>query len=228
MARKITQKELKQDEFVDAAVDFGKWLEDNWPKVLRWVIVVAVLAVAIISWTAYSRHNQELAESRLSAILATYDRLETEGFTDTAKLESVLTDLDEVAGSAGGASSSVAHLYRGTGLLQLERNDEAEQELQKAISRADKGSTLYATANSVLANVFEATGRTDEAVALLDKMLDSAGDSSQVPKDQVLLQTGMICERAGRTEEARERWERVTDEYANSVAAGEARRLLTQ
>ena len=226
MARKITQKELKQDEFVDAAVDFGKWLENNWPKVLRWVAVVAVVAVAVLAWTAYSRHNREEAELRLSAVLATYDRLETKGFTDAGELESVLADLDDVAGSAGAASSAVAHLYRGSALFQLERYEEAEQALQAAISRADDGSTLYATSNSVLANVFEATGRTDEAIGVLDELLD--GDESLVPKDQALLQTGMIYERAGRTAEARERWERVTDEYANSPAAGEARRLLTR
>ena len=29
MAKKITQKELKHDEFVEAAFDFGHWLEEN-------------------------------------------------------------------------------------------------------------------------------------------------------------------------------------------------------
>ena len=226
MARKITRKELKQDEFVDAAVDFGKWLEENWPKVLRWVGVVAVVAVLIISWTAYSRHNREQAELRLSAVLATYDRLETEGFTDPAELETVLGDLEELAGAAGGNSSAVAHLYRGSGLYQLERYEDAEQALQKAISRADSSSTLYATATAVLANVFEATGRGEEAIGLLDGLI--ADDDGQAPKDQTLLQIGMIHERAGRTDEARVAWERVTDDYPNSVAAGEARRLLTR
>ena len=226
MARKITRKELKQDEFVDAAVDFGKWLEDNWPKVLRWAGVVALVVVAILTWGVYSRHNREQAELRLSRILATYDRLETKGFTDQAELESVLVDLDDVAGNAGGTSASVARLYRGSALYQLERYEDAEQELQTAISRADTGGTLYATANAVLANVLEATGRTDEAIGVLDGLLDEA--ESQVPKAQTLLQIGMIYDRAGRTAEARDSWERVTDEYANSAAAGEARRLLTQ
>jgi len=226
MARKITRKELKQDEFVDAAVDFGKWLEDNWPKVLRWAGVVAVVVVVIVGWTAYSRHSREQAETRLSGILADYDRIETQGFGDQAEFESVMADLDEVAGSAGGSSAAVARLYRGSALYQLERYEDAEKEVREAISLADKNGTLYATANSVLANVLEATGRTDEAVGVLDGMLE--GDEAQVPKDQTLLQTGMIYDRAGRTEEARGRWERVTDEYANSVAAGEARRLLTQ
>jgi tetratricopeptide (TPR) repeat protein len=226
MARKITRKELKQDEFVEAAVDFGKWLEDNWPRVLRWVAAVAAVVLIVVAWTAYSRHKRTEAELRLSSLLADYDRQETEGFEDPAELETLLADLDEVADAASGSPAAVAHLYRGSALYQLERYDEAEAELQDAISDADKRGTLYPTANAVLANVYEAMGRVDEAVALLDGLLDEAVPS--VPQDQLLLQTGLIYERAGRSEEARERLQRVTDEYANTAAAGEARRLLTQ
>lgn len=226
MARKITRKELKQDEFVEAAVDFGKWLEDNWSKVLRWAGVVAVLAVTVLAWTAYARHNRQQAELRLSGILTEYDRLESQGFADRAALESVMAELDDVAKSGGGPTVAVARLYRGTALFQLGRNEEAEKEIRAAIARSDKRGTLYATANAVLANVLEAEGRTDDAVAVLEGLLGEP--DSQVPKDQTLLQIGMIYDRAGRSEEARDYWERVTDEYANSMAAGEARSLLTQ
>ena len=33
MAKRIPKEDLKHDEFVEAAFDFGRWLEEHWAKV---------------------------------------------------------------------------------------------------------------------------------------------------------------------------------------------------
>ena len=40
MARRITRKSMKQDEFVEAAFDAGEWLEENWR-----IVVIALAGV---------------------------------------------------------------------------------------------------------------------------------------------------------------------------------------
>jgi len=224
MARKITQKELKQDEFVDAAVDLGHWLEKNWRLVARWGAVVGVVVLIIVGWVVLARHTREQAEVRLAGALVTYDRLEAEGFTDSAVLEQTLGELNSVADDAGRAAAGVARLYRGSALFQLERFDEAEQELSSVVETADRDGTVFATAHAVLANVYQATGRTEEAVRVLDGLLDSP--NARVPADQTLLQIGQIYSEAGEDDQAREHWQRVLDEYPNGMAATEARQLL--
>ena len=54
MAKKITQKELKHDEFVDAAWDFGHWLEENWPTVVKAAVAVAVIGGIALFWFWYA------------------------------------------------------------------------------------------------------------------------------------------------------------------------------
>jgi predicted negative regulator of RcsB-dependent stress response len=224
MARKITRKELKQDEFVDAAVDLGHWLEKNWQVVARWGAVVVVVVLLTVGWVAWARHTREQAEVRLAAALVTYDRLEADGFSDSGELEKTLGELTSVAEDAGGSAASVARLYRGSALFQLERYDEAEKELKDVVDTSAQSSTLFATAHSVLANVYQATGRTDDAVRVLDELLDAP--EARVPADQTLLQIGQIYSAAGQDDAAREHWQRVVDEYPDGIAASEARELL--
>lgn len=224
MVKKITQKQLKHDEFVDAAFDFGHWLEEHWVKVAGWVGAVVFVAVAIVLWNAWVRHSAEQAAQRLAQGIDRYEQAEESGFQDRESLDAALETFDDVGSSVGEGPGRVARFYRGATMFHLGRLDEARKDLEQVVSEIGASDTLGATARMLLARVEVTAGRTDEAVKLLQGLADQA--DSAVPPGQALLELGRIHERAGRPEEARRNWQRVVDEYPQSVAASEANALL--
>jgi tetratricopeptide (TPR) repeat protein len=224
MARRISRKELKHDEFVDAAVGLGHWLEENWRTAVTWAAAGLVVVLAVVGWFVLAQYNRGKAELRLAGALQAYEEVEAEGFADSDRLNELLTTFDEVSDGAGGSrAGAVARFYKGSVLYRLGRADEAIPVLERVVEEAE-GTTLEATASSMLANVYQAGGRDEDAISLLNGLVDQADPS--VPLDQALLQLGIIYDEAGRTEEAREQWQRILDEYPTSGAANMARQYL--
>jgi predicted negative regulator of RcsB-dependent stress response len=225
MAKKITQKQLKHDEFVDAAFDFGHWLEEHWVRVVASVGVVIALVVTIVLWNAWSRQREERAKEVLAQGVDRYEDAQAGGFADRETLDAAFETFDGLAGRGSG-SGRVARFYRGATLFRLNRLDEAKADLERVVSDAGAADTLGATAQMLLARVETAAGRAEEAAVLLERL---AGESaSAIPPDQVLLELGRLYRQTGRLEDARDRWQRVVDEYPESAAAAEARTLLQQ
>lgn len=224
MAKRITQKELKHDEFVDAAFDFGHWIEEHWAKVALWVGAAVVAVVAVVLWNAWSHQQAERAKERLAQAIHRYDRAAAEGFVDRASLSAALETFEEIGGAGVRAPEMLARYYQGATLFHLDRPDEAKEELRAVVAELGPSDTLGATAQLLLARVQASTGHTDEAVSLLRALADQP--ASIVPPPQALLELGRIYRQAGRLDEAREQWQRIVEEYPDSAAAREARSLL--
>jgi tetratricopeptide (TPR) repeat protein len=65
MSRGLTKKQIKKDEFREAATDAGEWLEDNWKTVLIWAGGLAVLALLISGWHFMSKSRDAAAQDLL-------------------------------------------------------------------------------------------------------------------------------------------------------------------
>ena len=225
MAKKITQKQLKHDEFIDAAFDFGHWLEEHWATVLKWVGAGIAVALLVVAWSAWSRKGLDDAKRQLALGIDQFKASEATGFSDVDSLNAALKRFDEVADDLGGRSpGQLARFYCGATLYQLDRLDEAKTALTEVVEETDASETVGATARVMLARVEVAAGRTDEAVALLQALVDRS--DSAVPPARALLEIGRIHDAAGRHDEARRQWERVVSEHPQSVSAPEARTLL--
>jgi predicted negative regulator of RcsB-dependent stress response len=226
MARKITQKELKHDEFVEAAFDLGHWFEEHWKRVAQWLAAVALLAIAIGAWVTWSNERQERAKQRLAAGIERYQAAHaTTGGPDAVILAESLETLDEAAGSLGGTPAGrLAGFYRGAALADLGRTEEARTALRQVVAAAGPDETVGGTARWMLARVELAAGRSDDAVALLNELLERS--DSIVPPGQVLSEMARLHEAAGRPDEARRHWQRILDEQPQSPEAAEARERL--
>jgi tetratricopeptide (TPR) repeat protein len=224
MAKRITQKQLKHDEFVDAAFDFGHWLEQHWAKVAAWVGFALLVVVAVVLWGAWSRYRAQGAGERLAQAIDHYQEAQDGGFANRESLAAALESLEEVTDDLGGSPGQVARFYRGATLFHLDRFEEAREDLRRVVDGSGASDTLGATAQLLLARVELAAGRSEEAILLLQGL--AADPDAAVPPAQALLELGRVHREAGRTEEAREQWQRVVDEYPQSVAAAEANSLL--
>ncbi len=54
MARRISRKSMKQDEFVAAAFDAGEWLEKNWKSVALAIVGVLAAVLLVYAWMVWS------------------------------------------------------------------------------------------------------------------------------------------------------------------------------
>ena len=225
LAKKITQKSLKHDEFIDAAFDFGRWLEENWAIAAKWLLGTILVIIGIVVWVAYSRHSRAQLRNSLAAGLHLYEDAQGTGSWDPASLTPALETFDAAA-SRGGSSATgmLARFYQGSTLYRLGRLDEAAVTLEELVAQSAAGETLGATARGMLARVHVAAGHREKAILLLESILDQ--EESLIPPDIALLDLGRIHRDDGDPEQARVRWQRIVDEFPLSVSAAEARRLL--
>jgi len=224
MARRLTQKEMKHDEFVDGAADFGHWLEKNWTTVAQAAAGLLVVAALVVGFFWYASHNREQARVLLAQGMQRYQQAELAGFADASQVEEALGFFEQSADrSSGSPAGQTARFYRGAALYHLGRLDEAVGVLDE-LQGADLTPTLRGSARILLAETVAEQGDTERAIALLEEI--AADTESAFPPDQALLRLGHLQRRLGNEAEAKRIWEGITRDYPQSAGAAEAGRLL--
>lgn len=221
MAR-ISRKDLKTDEFVDAAVDASAFLERHWRPIVGGIIAVAVLGMATIGWSTWARQRDARLEDRLGQGLSRFTEAERAGGTSDG-YQAALVIFDEVLEQASTSPSGrIARYYRGAALHRLGRHDEAAAELTQVGSAGGSPDTLGTSARVLLVEVYREAGRTADALATL-AVLES---DPLFPPEEALLRQGWVHASAGNMDEARRSWQRLLDQFPQSPAAAEVTKIL--
>jgi predicted negative regulator of RcsB-dependent stress response len=225
VARRVSRKELKQDELGEAVADAGHWLEQHWSDFFKWAAALLVGIGLIVGWRAWAAHRREASQELLASAVHSYDQARASGAPAEGELDRVAGELQTVIERGGsGTTGQLARLYRGSALFQLGRMDEAATELGSVLESKALPPTLAATAAALLVRVHLAAGREDQATALLTAAIEHPEET--IPADQALLSLGRIHAAGGNADEARVAWQRIIDEFPTGGAAVEARRLL--
>jgi tetratricopeptide (TPR) repeat protein len=227
MAQRISRKQIKQDEFLDAAADAGHWLERHWRELVKWGGAVAVIALLVVGWRAWTTHRTGRGSELLASGIEKYARAEEAGYANSADLEGALSSFREAKDLLGDEDGGrTARYYEGAVLFRLKRFDEARAALESiGPPRADLADTVGVMGQALLADVLLAEGQPDRALAVLTQLLD--GKNAAVPRDQVLLDAARIELGSGAGEAARAHLQQLVDEFPRSPFVPEARRLLT-
>ena len=214
MSRGLTKKQIKKDEFLEAATDAGEWLETNWKMVLAWAGGLAVVAILMAGWYFMGKARDEAAQQILAQgmqVLATGDYEQA-------------IDLFGQAEDKGGsrATEAVAELYRGIALSRNGQDDEAVPILKEV--GASSVLLVAQTARAVLAGIHETAGEYEQAEAIY--MTLSTEEDGLYPPARALLNAARTRRAMGREAEARELLESIVQDYPQSAAAAEVSRLL--
>jgi tetratricopeptide (TPR) repeat protein len=159
MARRLTRKEMKHDEFVETAWEAGAWLEENWQTAAKVAAAVVVVGAIALFWWWYTTNSKAQAADLLAEGIAAYGEAAADDFADTAGVEAALQifeqSIDKAESSPAGRSASY---YRGVALIQLGRVDEAIEALEELTSK-DLPPTLAANTRVILADALASSGQ---------------------------------------------------------------------
>jgi TolA-binding protein len=239
--KRIERHRLKENEFARSVAHARQALATHRRNLTLTVVVLLLLAAGLAGFVGWRGSRAAHANAQLAAALAVAEApvvppappapgseppLPRPGTfqTEQARMEAALPKFREAAEKFPNTDAGVAARYHAAGILNvLGRHAEAEQRYQEVISKA--GSSIYSrTARLGLAAAQAAQGKYDSAITIYTEL--SRETNAQIPIDGVLMQLGRTYAQAGRKEDAVRSFNRIVEEFPESVYAAEARREL--
>ena len=239
--KSIERHKLKENELA-RTVSHAREVLDTRKRGIGLVVVAVLVALAAFGgymWWRQARDSR--ANEGLAAAIAVYDApvvpittpapgspapLPEPGTftTEREKLQAALPKFREAAEKYPNSTPGLVARFHLAGILaSLGQYPEAEQRFQEVVGQA--GSSIYGrTARLGLANAQLAQEKFDNAIAIYTEL--SRDTNSQLPVDSVLMQLGRAYARAGRKEEAARTFDRVVQDFPQSLYVADARREL--
>ncbi len=225
MSEHISRKELKQDKLKES---FQHGAEAVYSHSTVATIVVALFLVIVVGyagWKFYSDRRTLQASVGLDDAMKTFgariglanpnaDANDLTFLTEEARASASLQKFAAVADKYPRTNPGrLARYYQALTLEDLERHNQAIEELKKISSGSD--AELAAMAQYQLANIYARTGKTDEAVKIYRALADSK--SVFVPRPLVLIELADLL-RQSNPAEASALYQQIKKEYADNPA----------
>jgi predicted negative regulator of RcsB-dependent stress response len=197
-----TRHALKQDKFVATAASGLEWLGENRSNMIAWAVgAVVVVALVVVSIILYQKRDTA-ANQLLGQAMDIYETPLTQPnqpaepgvktyatAADRAKAAAPL--FQQTADRYGWfTAGQMARYFAGVTELDLGQKSQGEADLEKATHASN--SNLAALAKVALANLYAQTGRTSQAVAVLQDVI--AHPTTTVPKSSAQLQLAQLYE----------------------------------
>jgi len=229
----ISRKELKQDK-VRETFEHGAEAVLSHTRLASIAVLALILAAsAYLGWKFYSERQTAQAQVALDAAMKIFNSPLTAPGQPSLPGELIHADAQRRAEDAQPKLAAVAAQYPRTNpgklaryysalcLMDLDRLNQASEELKKLDAGSDK--ELAALAKYQTALIAERSGKKDEAIKTL-QALSTAG-SVLVPKPMVLLELAGLYSQTDR-KQATALYEQLKKDYPNTPVADEADRGL--
>jgi TolA-binding protein len=239
---KATERhKLKENEFARTVAQARQTIESRGRDVGLMVLAIAIALAAVGGYTWWRQSRNAKANTLLANALAVHEApvvpltepkpgspmpVEQPGTyrTEQARLEAALPKFLEAADAYPATDAGIAARYHAAGILaHLGRHAEAEQRYQEVIDKG--GRTIYTrTARLGLGEAQLAQKKFDSAIAIYRDL--STESNPQLPVDGVLMQLGRAYLLAGKREDAARAFNRLVEEFPDSIYVADARREL--
>ena len=206
MARRITRKQLKEDEFVSTMDAFFQWFSDNWRPLAA---ALAVVSVAALLWWGVASWRDSRSSDAAYALNQAMQAASGEG--GLAAAEAQLLEVVDDYGRTDQGDAARLYLAR----IHLERDEtDAARDLLLQVSERQRRSALGQLATVSLLELRAQSGQLVEVAAELEGMV--ASPDPDLPKDVALYELGQIALRMDQPESARGYFQRIVDEFPES------------
>lgn len=215
MGRRITRKQLKQDEFVSTVDSLLQSVSGYWQPILTGF---GALVVIILGWWFISNWVQDRAAEAsyvLKDAISSYESsANLDGIDVTADTSEAESKFQEVIDRFGRTDQAdVARLYLAR--IWMERGEtENAREALLGLTNSHKGDALGEMATLNLIALRVASGQGEQVASELQAMV--AGVDDRLPKDVALYELANLYEKEQRLDEARESFQRLVDEFPES------------
>lgn len=233
MPEHISRKELKQDK-VRETFEHGAEAVLSHTRLASMAVLALILAAsAYLGWKFYSERQTAQAQVALDEAMKIFNAPIAVPGQPTLPGEVTYPDPEKRAQDAQPKLAAVAAQYPRTNpgklaryysalcLMDLDRLNQASQELKKLDAGSDK--ELAALAKYQTALIAERDGKKDEAIKTLQGL--STSGSVLVPKPMVLLELAGLYSQTDR-KQATALYEQLKKDYPNTPVADEADRGL--
>ena len=220
MGRRITRKQLKQDEFISTADTVVSWIVDNWRPV---AFGLAAVCAVVMLWWVGSHWTSSRAE-RASYLLhqATSSIDEAAAGSDTSAAEEQLREVIDRYGRTEQADQARIYLAR----LALGRGDtDAARSMLVEASERRGGDAVGRVATLDLMHLQIGSGQAAEVALQLEAMV--TGTDPRLPRDVALYELGELYASQD-AERARGYYQRLVDEFPESPYRARANQRLSE
>lgn len=229
----ITRRELKTDEFRDTLNRGAELLREHQEWIWKTAVVLVIFGAAVFGWRYYSSHRTAQADAALAGAMKIYDAPVSASSqnvppgqpvfpNDQAKFMAAQKALGEVAERHGHTQAGRTARYLAA--VCLDRLGRYQDAVNWLVPMSTGGSRLNALARFELAQVYDAMGKSDQAVALYQQLVKE--DSPFVPKPVVLLALGDHYRAKKDASQAAKYYEQVKSEYPGTGLADQANQRL--
>jgi tetratricopeptide (TPR) repeat protein len=227
------KRQIKQDELRTGLERASLWTREHAREVQVTVVTLLVLFAAALIVQSFRDRQEAAAEASFSKAFETYhapvttelppDATRPSGAyaTREEKFRKALSEFEALEQSAPRHLRPRARYYVALSRLELGDVAAAEKALSELAGRKDKDDLVPSLARLALADIHRGNGQPQKAIDAYRQMLEDS--SFLLPRDHVLLKLGAVLEEANRLKDARASYERLVQEYPESVYAGEAR-----
>lgn len=233
MTEHISRKELKQDKIKESIEHGAEAVLSHSQLTLIVLVIVLVIAASWGGWTIYHDRQTAQASGAYEAAMKIYSARIAPAPDPTEPNEPVFPDEASRSQAAEQKFLAVADKYPGTTpgkyaryyaalcLEDLERQNQALEELKKLSSGGDK--ELAAMAQFQTATIYARTGKPDDAIKLYRALADKT--YAFVPKPIVLLDLAALL-RQSNPQEAAKIYQQVKKDFPDTPISEEADRGL--
>ena len=233
MSEHISRKELKQDKIKETIEHGAEAVISHGQFTLIVVLVILAAALGYGGWRFYIDRQTVEASAAFDAGMKAYqgriaavpDPAEpSEPFypDEPARAQDALQKFIKVADKYPSTNpGKLARYYAAICLEDLERQNQALEELKKISNSSDK--ELAAMAQYQTAIIYARTGKTDDAVKTFRAVADR--QSALVPRPLVLLELAGVL-RNSNPKEAASLYQQIKKEFPDSAVADQADRGL--
>jgi predicted negative regulator of RcsB-dependent stress response len=221
MGRRITRKQLKQDEFISTADSVMSWVIANWRP---FVFGLGALCLVILAWwagTRFTSSRSEHASYLLHQATTAVDAAVQGG--DAAAAEQKLQEVIDRYGRTEQADTARILKAR----LMIDRGDrDGARALLVEVSDRRGGDAIGRVATLDLVHLQITTGQATEVVPQLEAMV--LGEDVRLPRDVALYELGELFIATRDPGRARSYYQRLVDEFPESPYRAQASQRLAE
>jgi len=188
---RITRKELKSDKFALEVGQTVTFFEEHRDKIFRYGAIALGVAVLIVGWVYYQKHQRAIREEALATAIslqeASIGQPGAKGVnfpTQAAKDELTTKTFSSLATKYSGTTEGeVAQYYLGAIAADGAKMAEAEKHFQEVAQHGDAG--FASLAKFSLAQIYFGDGRDAQGEAILRDLIQNP--TTLVSKDQATI-----------------------------------------